>query len=328
MIDKLELLLALARERHFGRAAERPALRSRRLSSALKSLEDQFGVLIVERGSRFRCFTPEGERMLDWARRIVGDSRAMRQEIDALKKGLSGHLRLAVIPTALPFVDRAHVAHAPALSGRSPHRPVDDARTLVMRSSKTSRSTSGISYVDTEPPAKFEAVASLRGAVRAARGARQPLAKREQITWAEAGKLPLCLLTPDMQNRRLIDRHLAGCGRRADADARIATRMLVLYAHVRTGEWASILPARLAETLDRPSRLRPISLVQPTVTHKIGLIVTRREPHSPLVAAFIAHAKRIANPTEPSQRRQSINEPAGSAIVHKVAHAPYGTGTL
>jgi DNA-binding transcriptional LysR family regulator len=74
--------------------------------------------------------------------------------------------------------------------------------------------------------------------------------------------------------------------------------MLVLYAHVRTGEWASILPSRLAETLDRPSRLRAISLVEPTVTHKIGLVVTKREPHSPLVAAFIAHAKRVGSPVK------------------------------
>jgi hypothetical protein len=56
----------------------------------------------------------------------------------------------------------------------------------------------------------------------------------------------------------------------------------------------------LAETLDRPSRLRPITLVDPTVTHKIGLIVTKREPHSPLVAAFIAHAKRVGGPVAPA----------------------------
>ena len=39
--------------------------------------------------------------MLDWARRIVGDCRAMRQEVDALKHGLTGRLRIAAIPTAL-----------------------------------------------------------------------------------------------------------------------------------------------------------------------------------------------------------------------------------
>jgi DNA-binding transcriptional LysR family regulator len=296
MIDKLELLLALARERHFGRAAESAGVTQPTLSSALKSLEDQFGVLIVERGSRFRCFTPEGERILDWARRIVGDSRAMRQEIDALKKGLSGHLRLAVVPTALPFVAELTVPirqRYPAVCLTVLSMTSD----LVMQKLENLEVDVGISYVDTEPPPKFEAVALYEEQYVLLVAPESPYAKREQITWAEAGQLPLCLLTRDMQNRRLIDRHLADAGV-VQTPTLESNSMLVLYAHVRTGEWASILPARLAETLDRPSRLRPITLVQPTVIHKLGLIVTRREPHSPLVAAFIAHAKRIANPTD------------------------------
>lgn len=296
MIDKLELLLALSRERHFGRAAESAGVTQPTLSSALKSLEDQFGVLIVERGSRFRCFTPEGERILDWARRIVGDTRAMRQEIEALKKGLSGHLRLAVVPTALPFVSELTVPirqRYPAVCLSVLSMPSD----LVMQKLENLEVDVGISYVDTEPPPKFEAVALYEEQYVLLVAPESPYAKREQITWAEAGELPLCLLTRDMQNRRLIDRHLADAGV-VQTPTLESNSMLVLYAHVRTGEWASILPARLAETLDRPSRLRPISLVQPIVTHKLGLIVTRREPHSPLVAAFIAHAKRIASPTD------------------------------
>jgi DNA-binding transcriptional LysR family regulator len=296
MIDKLELLLALARERHFGRAAESAGVTQPTLSSALKSLEDQFGVLIVERGSRFRCFTPEGERILDWARRIVGDSRAMRQEIEALKKGLSGHLRLAVVPTALPFVAELTVPirqRYPAVCLTVLSMTSD----LVMQKLENLEVDVGISYVDTEPPPKFEAVPLYEERYVLLVAPESPYAKREQITWAEAGQLPLCLLTRDMQNRRLIDRHLADAGV-VQTPTLESNSMLVLYAHVRTGEWASILPARLAEALDRPSRLRPITLVQPIVTHKLGLIVTRREPHSPLVAAFIAHAKRIANPTD------------------------------
>ena len=104
MIDKLEFILALARERHFGHAAEACGVSQPTLSAGIKQLEDSFGVLLVQRGSRFQGFTPEGERVLDWARRIVGDTRAMRQEIDALKQGLAGHIRIAAIPTALAMV--------------------------------------------------------------------------------------------------------------------------------------------------------------------------------------------------------------------------------
>lgn len=296
MIDKLELLLALARERHFGRAAEAAGITQPTLSSAVKSLEDQLGVLIVERGSRFRCFTPEGERILDWARRIVGDARAMRQEIEALKRGLSGHLRLAVIPSALPFLAELTVPM---------RRRYPDVNLTVLSMTSDSILAKlenlevdiGISYVDSEPPPRFETVRIYDERYVLLVAPESPLAKRDKVTWAEAGQLPLCLLTPDMQNRRLIDRHLAEAGDGAPQTPTLESNsMLVLYAHVRSGEWASILPSRLAETLDRPSRLRPIQLVDPVVTHKIGLVVTKREPHSPLVAAFIAHAKRIGMP--------------------------------
>jgi DNA-binding transcriptional LysR family regulator len=295
MIDKLELLLALARERHFGRAAEASGVTQPTLSSALKSLEDQFGVLIVERGSRFRRFTPEGERILDWSRRIVGDTRAMRQEIEALKRGLSGHLTLAVIPTSLPFLADLTVPM---------HRRYPDVNLTVLSMNSDAILTRlenlevdiGLSYVDSEPPPRFETIRIYDEHYVLLVAPESPLAKREQVTWAEAGQLPLCLLTPDMQNRRLIDRHLEEAGVRQTPTLE-SNSMLILYAHVRSGEWASILPSRVAETLDRPSRLRSIALIKPTVTHKLGLIVTKREPHSPLVTAFIAQAKRVSAAT-------------------------------
>ena len=104
MIDKLELLLALAKERHFGRAAEACGVTQPTMSTSLKQLEEILGVMLVQRGSRFQGFTPEGERTLDWARRIVGDTRAMRQEINGLKDKLSGEIKLAAIPTVLGMV--------------------------------------------------------------------------------------------------------------------------------------------------------------------------------------------------------------------------------
>src|SRR5271165_5640100 len=105
MIDKLELLLALAQERHFGRAAEACGVTQPTMSTSIKQLEEILGVMLVQRGSRFQGFTPEGERVLDWARRIVGDSRAMRQEVHALKHGLTGRLRIAAIPTTLAMIE-------------------------------------------------------------------------------------------------------------------------------------------------------------------------------------------------------------------------------
>src|SRR5690606_19294585 len=104
MIDKLEYFLVLAREQHFGRAAVELGVTQPTLSAAIKQLEDQLGVMLVKRGSRFQGLTPEGQRVLEWARRIVGDSRTLKEEMRAARQGLSGHVRIAAIPTALAMV--------------------------------------------------------------------------------------------------------------------------------------------------------------------------------------------------------------------------------
>ncbi|HEX3954587.1 MAG TPA: LysR family transcriptional regulator, partial [Stellaceae bacterium] len=104
MIDKLNYLIALAQEQHFGRAAQACGVTQPTLSAGIKQLEEILGVLLVQRGSRFHAFTPEGQRTLEWARRIVGDERALRQEMRALKQGLAGHLKIAAVPTALAMV--------------------------------------------------------------------------------------------------------------------------------------------------------------------------------------------------------------------------------
>ena len=103
MIDKLEFLIALARERNFSRAAESCGVTQPTLSAGIKQLEDTLGVLLVNRSSRFYGLTAEGERVLEWARRIVSDARAMRQDVHASKTALAGHLTLAAVPTALPM---------------------------------------------------------------------------------------------------------------------------------------------------------------------------------------------------------------------------------
>ena len=124
MIEKLEYFLALAQEKHFGRAADICAVSQPSLSLGLKQLEETLGVMLVQRGSRFIGLTAEGERTLDWARRIVGDARAMRQDIKALKHGLTGRLRIAVIPAALPHGGGADAAALHAPSRDRIHHPV------------------------------------------------------------------------------------------------------------------------------------------------------------------------------------------------------------
>lgn len=292
MIDKLEIVLLLAQERHFGRAAEAAGVSQPTLSSALKSLEEQLGVVIVERGSRFRGFTPEGERVLAWARKLVGDSRTMRQEIDALKKGVRGTLKLAVIPTALPFVPEITVPM------RKRHPQIAFAVQSLNTDTILSRienleADAGITYLDYAPLRRF-AVMPLydeRYSVIVSTGS--PLAKLETISWREAGQLPLCLLSRDMQNRRIIDRHLADVGGVREPMLE-SNSLFLLSAHVRLGEWASIIPARFVEALEEPGSLKAIPLSDPIVSRQIGLVMEKRDLHSPALEALKAQAVRIA----------------------------------
>jgi DNA-binding transcriptional LysR family regulator len=312
VIDKLEFLLALARERHFGRAADACGVTQPTLSAGIKQLEESFGVLLVNRGSRFKGFTPEGDRVLDWARRIVGDTRAMRQEVYALQHGLAGRLRLAAIPAALAMVER--------LTTPFRARHPDVQFTIYSRTSieilellENLEIDAGLTYLDNEPLGRVTAVPLYTEHYRLLVAADAPLADQESVTWSEVAKVPLCLLTPDMQNRRIIEQLLRDTGQTPNITLE-SDSMILLYSHVRTGRWASVMPALLATSLGLTDNkvLRAIPIVEPEATHSIGLVAPAREPMTPLTAALVAEARRVApllesiNETTPAQTRRLV----------------------
>jgi DNA-binding transcriptional LysR family regulator len=291
MIDKLEYLLALAQAQHFGRAAEACGITQPTLSAGLKQLEETLGVLLVNRGSRFQGFTPEGGRVLEWARRVVGDVRAMRDEVRALKQGLGGHLRIAAIPTALPMV----------ASLTTPYRAghPDVSFTILSRTSsqvldllENLEADAGLTYLDNEPVGRVRAIPLYRERSCLIVSDDHDFAARESVTWAEAGSVPLCLLTPDMQNRRIIDRCLRAANVAPNA-ALESNSMIVLLTHVQTRRWATVLPAAMAEALGQGHGLRliPVTGEEPPT---IGLVYPKREPLSPQTAALVAEARKLA----------------------------------
>ena len=292
MTDKLEYILALAREEHFGRAAEACGVTQPTLSAGVKQLEEQMGVLLVNRGSRFQGFTPEGLRVLEWARRIVSDNRSMRQEINSLRHGLSGRLRIAAIPTALAMVA--------ALTTPYRERHPNVQFTVYSRTSieildllENLEIDAGITYVENEPLGRVNNVPLYREHYRLLTSAEAPLGNRDKVTWAEVSEVPLCLLTPDMQNRRIIDRLLKSAGGESRPTLE-SDSMILLYSHVRTGRWASVMPAKIAETLGLTETIRAIPITEPDAVQTIGLVVPEREPMTTLTAALVSEARRIA----------------------------------
>ena len=293
MIDKLEFLLALAREKHFGRAAQACGISQPAFSAAIRQLEGIIGAPLVDRGSRFIGFTAEGERSLDWARRIVGDARAMRADLDTMKKGLTGHLRISVIPTALPMVSRLTTT----FSERWPQVQLSvfsRNSTEALRDLENLETDVCLTYLDNEPLGRVTTTPLYREHYHLVTSADRPFGARQTVTWKELASIPLCLLTPDMQNRRIVDHAFAEAGVTPEAKLE-SNSIMVLAAHVRTGRWCSVMPRILAEAMGLASAdIVAVPIVEPEIAHTVGLVTQTRDPEPPLIRALIAEARRLA----------------------------------
>ena len=292
MIDKLEYFIALARQQHFGRAADECGVTQPTLSAGIRQLEEQLGVMLVQRGSRFLGLTPEGQRVREWARRIVGDTRTMREEMRAARTGLAGHIRIAAIPTALAMVRK--------LTEPFQKRHPDVTFTVLSRNSLQVLSMledleidAGITYLDNEPLGRVTSVPLYSERYHLITAAGSPLADRETVTWREVSQIKLCLLTPDMQNRRIINLHMAEVGVTPKLMLE-SNSMILLFSHIRTGQCASIMPRNVAESFGFPEEIRMIPITEPHAEHSVGLVAAHREPHTPLVSALMHEASARA----------------------------------
>ena len=291
MFRKFSYLLALARERHFGRAAAVCNVAQPTLSNAIRQLEEELRVPIVERGHRFIKFTPEGEKVLEYARRISGDYDSLIQDLGALGQGLSGQLRLGAIPTALPMV--AHLV-TPFTTLNPSIRSMSSRE--IQRGLDNFELDAGITYLDNEPltGVRMQPLYSERYFLLTHRD--QGFDHRKDVTWAEASTLPLCLLIQEMQNRRIVDAafHMA---QRKVTPTLETNSILNLYTNVRHGRWSSIIPGQLLAMMPLPADLIAFPLVLPDLTYVVGIVYADRSPVVPVAKALaaIASSEKLAS---------------------------------
>lgn len=103
-LTELRYITAVARERHFGRAAEACFVSQPTLSVAVRKLEEELGVLLFERNASEVSVTPAGEKIVEQALRVLEETEVIRQLAVAGKDQLAGSLRLGAIHTIGPYL--------------------------------------------------------------------------------------------------------------------------------------------------------------------------------------------------------------------------------
>lgn len=280
----MQLLAALARHKHFARAADDCGISQPAFSARIRNLEQSLGAPIVKRGNRFIGFTPEGEIVLKWAHTLLADADGLRQDIEAAKGTLGGKLRIGVVPTALAFV----ATLPPKLRDIHPDLSVHiiSATSLQITQGLEDYSLdAGVTYLDENLPGSLTRVELYEE--RYVLVSPPDIAPRPSgtATWKEAAALPLCLLTQDMRNRRIIDETFdeVNVSPKPVMETNAFTAAL---SQVANGISATIAPQLLAESLPIASDAVLLSLTDPVVSKPIGLLVADRDPLPPSVKAL------------------------------------------
>lgn len=291
LLRQFEYLNALAREGHFGRAADACHVSQPALSAGIRKLETELDVQIVQRGQRFEGFTPEGAQVLKWARRMLAEQQGLRHALASMRGGLAGVLRIGAIPTALTVASllttpmhRQHPMVRFSLESMS-------SREIVARLNDFDIDA-GMTYVDGEPLGKVQVFPLYPERYLFLTPSDAALAQRASISWAEAASAELCLLMPLMQNRRILDGYFAEAG--VEARPVIETDTIsAIYAHVASLRLSSVIPHAWLHGFDVPDGTRLIPLPRPTKPYHVGLVLAGREPESMLARALVDTARRV-----------------------------------
>ncbi len=238
-IRQLSYLLALDKYRHFGRAAESCHVSQPALSNGIRELERELGITIVKRNRTFEGITPEGERVIQWVRQVMASLEGLRQEANLVRSVPQGHLAIGAIPTA----NQA----ATLLSAQ--YREILPQLTLevtslstpeILRRLKAQEIQLGILYERSVlDSADFDVMPLY--AERYVLVANEQASLPRQLDWSEVGELPLCLLSPDMQNRQTLNK----CFESVEAKPRVVLQsndIRVLLAECQSGRAFSIMP--------------------------------------------------------------------------------------
>jgi DNA-binding transcriptional LysR family regulator len=293
LFRQLEYFVAVARERHFARAAEACYVSQPALSASIAKLERELGVTLINRGHNFEGLTAEGERLVVWARRILAERDGLTAEVVAVQSGISGTLRLGAEPTASTTVALPVAAFCAAhplakvqvesrLSATELHRRLRDFELDAAIAHFAPTDRIGLDVV----PLYEERYVVMASDDRL-------LPPNMIMTWADAAQLPLALLTPGMRIREVIDQAFAESG--VDPNPQVQTDSVAsLYALVGAGECATIVPHTWLEAMPVHSTTRVARLIEPDARAQVAVAINASTPGSRIARAFATAAKGLA----------------------------------
>ncbi|WP_234197641.1 LysR family transcriptional regulator [Pseudacidovorax sp. NFM-22] len=278
ILASLRYLAALAEHRHFGRAAAACHITQPALSNAMRALEAEFGVAIVRRGRAYAGLTPEGEQVLATAHRMLHEHERLQQQLRSEAGQPRGRLRMAAVPTAIPLLSRfaarlraRHPGIVPTVLSMSSLELETglDHLAIDLALGYTGRQGPAAKALQTWPQIE-EHYFLLRRPAEAP--AATMLARGQPIGWAEAAALPLCLLTPEMHNRAIVDAAFAEAGATGVAPAVETNSVLTLVLAVQAGDVCAVLPGAMVDTVRGQPGLVAQPLVGPTVRTPLGFM--------------------------------------------------------
>lgn len=296
LFRQLEYFISVAEEQHFGRAAQKCHVSQPTLSASIAKLERELDVKLIERGHSFVGLTPEGERLLTWAKQMLREHAALKAEFSAMRSGIAGTLRLGTIPTA-------STTSSLVLSAFCSQHPL--AKVRVRSQLATSELYQSLNDFELDAailPVMQERAQGLdftplyeeRYAIISPVGLLSTTnATASTLRWAEAAQLPLALLTNDMRVRQIIDAAFAGVG--ITVSPKVETDSVsTLLAQAASGDRACIVPHNWLWTNLINAELRALELVDPVVKTPIA-VATKSSGHVPAIAqAFAESAKHLA----------------------------------
>ena len=286
LLRQLEYFVAVARERHFARAAESCYVSQPALSTSIAKLERELSVTLINRGQNFEGLTPEGERLVVWAKRVLAEHDALKAEAAAMRSGITATLRLGTGPTVsttagLPVA--AFCALHPLARVKVCSRL---SSTELLRQLRNFELDAAIAHFGPDDQSGLEVVPLYEEQYVLLVSGEQLVPAVRTITWAEAAQLPLALLTPDMRFRQSIDKAFASSG--AVAAPQVETDSVAsLYAHVATGAWASVVPHTWLRAMPVTGAARAIRLVEPDTRAQISMAIHAATPGSVAARAFL-----------------------------------------